>query len=370
MLLLRLKYAALSAILTTLAAAGSAAAGVYGFDSANPYTAEEKILDIKYLPLQIRNYRADMRENLQMLIDYAKKNNPNFKIITHEGQELLYRSAWEDARDGYNLSRRKKGSIEDTTFLSRENEIPKEPKPDTPEYKYLNSVDAVAVNSLYCGSGKEQNITFNNSLGLISIDYCPTTDDMDRAIVRSVLDKKLLYAFEKREHAFNDIASQPIINDSAKNVYEVADARNILIMTDDSRYTSKDDFVREIGNTNYDILVINPLFHARQRFSPDDIRMLQFKKNGGRRLLIAAMNVSEATPEDYFWDRRWKVGSPSWLVRRSFVDANGVIAEYWNENWRRIISKHFKDILLTGFDGVFFTGLQNHFYFEKQTPLE
>ena len=114
--------------MTTLLATHPAIAGLYGFDKANPYTAEEKILDMKYLPKQIRNYRADMRNNLQMLINYAKKNNPDFKIITHEGQEILYRSAWEDTRDGYNLARRQKGqqgSIEDTTFLSKGKEIPK-----------------------------------------------------------------------------------------------------------------------------------------------------------------------------------------------------------------------------------------------------
>ena len=59
--------------MTTLLATHPAIAGLYGFDKANPYTAEEKILDMKYLPKQIRNYRADMRNNLQMLINYAKK---------------------------------------------------------------------------------------------------------------------------------------------------------------------------------------------------------------------------------------------------------------------------------------------------------
>lgn len=364
-----LKYGIVLAFLSALAAR-SAGAGLYGFNSANPYTPEEKILDMKYLPMQIRNYRADMRDNLQMLIDYAKENKPDFKIITHEGQELLYRSAWEDARDGYNLSHRKKGSIEDTTFLSRENETPQQPKPDTPEYKYLRSIDAVALNNLFCGDGKEQNITFNNNLGLIGIDYCQSSEAADRAIVRSVLDKKILYVFENPENAFNDIASQPLINDSAKNVNKVADARNILILTDDSRYTSKDRFVQDISRTNYDIVVIKPLFAHTKRFSPEDIRRMQFKKNGSRRLLIAEMNVSEASPQDYFWRDRWKIGAPSWLVRKSFVEPNAVIAQYWNEEWRRIIARHFKDIVATGFDGVFFTGLQNHFYFEQQTPLE
>lgn len=359
--------------MTTLLATHPAIAGLYGFDKANPYTAEEKILDMKYLPKQIRNYRADMRNNLQMLINYAKKNNPDFKIITHEGQEILYRSAWEDTRDGYNLARRQKGqqgSIEDTTFLSKGKEIPQEPQIDTPEYDYLHSVDAVAINGLYCGDGKEQNVTFNNNLGLISIDYCPSSEEMDSAIIRSILDKKMLYAFENRELAFNNISSQAIINDSAKNINQVADAKNILIITDDSRYSAKDEFVKELNNTNYDIIIINPLFNSRQHFTPEDIQTLRFKKNGGRRLLIAAMNVSETTPRDYFWNSRWKIGNPSWLARPSLVDADGVITEYWDENWRKIISQHFKDIMRTGFDGVFFTGLQNHFHFEKQTPLE
>lgn len=364
-----LKYGIVLSFISVLAA-HSAGAGMYGFDSTNPYTPEEKILDMKYLPPQIRNYRADMRDNLQMLIDFAKKNNPDFKIITHEGQELLYRSAWEDARDGYNLSRQKKGSIEDTTFLRHGNEIPRQPKPDTPEYNYLQSVDAVALNGLYCGGGKEQDVTFNNNLGLISIDRCPSAEAADRAIVRSLLDKKILYVFENPADAFNDIASQPVINDSAKNVNQVSDARNILIMTDDSRYDSKDRFVRDLSRTNYDIIVIKPLFAHNKRFSPEDIRTLQFKKNGARRLLIAEMNVSEASPQDYFWNRRWKIGSPSWLVRKSFVEPDAVITQYWNEEWRRLLSKHFKDILLTGFDGVFFTGIQNHAYFEQQTPLE
>ena len=34
------------------------------------------------------------------------------------------------------------------------------------------------------------------------------------------------------------------------------------------------------------------------------------------------------------------------------------------------MSRHFKDILEEGFDGIFFTGIENYQYFEQQTPLE
>ena len=81
-----------------------------------------------------------------------------------------------------------------------------------------------------------------------------------------------------------------------------------------------------------------PYYRAKMQekgLKPEDIQTLRFKKNGGRRLLIAAMNVSETTPRDYFWNSRWKIGNPSWLARPSLVDADGVITEYWNENWRK-----------------------------------
>ena len=46
------------------------------------------------------------------------------------------------------------------------------------------------------------------------------------------------------------------------------------------------------------------------------------------------MNVSEANGRDYFWQKDWQVGYPSWLVRLSFVDEDSVIAKYWAVEWQ------------------------------------
>ena len=150
----------------------------------------------------------------------------------------------------------------------------------------------------------------------------------------------------------------------------VNDAKNMLILTDESEYQDKYEFIDAIRNTNYDIVIIQPLFKRNQTYTPEEIASLQYKKNGTKRLLIAQMNVSEANGRDYFWQKDWQVGYPSWLVRLSFVDEDSVIAKYWAVEWQRIIARHFKSIVDSGFDGVFFTGLENHLYFEKQTPLE
>lgn len=353
-----------------LASASEAGAGLFGFDQTAPYTKEEKMLGMDYLPDSIRNYRADMRNNLLMLIDYAHRQNPNFQILSHEGQDILHKSSWEYALEGYERIRRNNGKAYDPAFLFDTELSHKEPELNTPEYRYLNAINAVVLNNYYCGEGKESRVTTNHSLGHISIEHCADEDALDNAIIRSLLDKKAIYPFTGRKEAFRSLSNQPMINDSARNITEAKEAQNIAFLLDDYNYNTKEELIGDVSNSNYDIIVINPLFQNRQPFSADDVRRMQFKKNGGKRLLIASMNVSEASPQDYFWKKRWRKGNPSWLVRESFVTPGAYITRYWSEEWRQILSRHFKDIVATGYDGIFFTGIENHAYFEYLTPLE
>ena len=353
-----------------LAPSVGAGNGLYGFDQVNPYLPEEKILQMDYLPDSITNYRAEMRNNLLMLINYARKHNPNFQILTHEGQELLYKSRWEHELEGYNRVREQKEGAYDPAFLFAKDLGNQEPEIDTPAYKYLNAVNAVALNNYYCGNGKEEDVTINHGLGHISIEHCQDEKALDKAILRSLLDQKAVYAFTNRETAFQNPSNQPLINDSARNIEQIKQAKNITFILDDSPYLSKEEMITTIVNNNYDIVVIDPLFHHKQPFSPEDVRRMSFKKNGSKRLVLAKLNVSEAAPQDYFWQESWKRGNPSWIVRKSFVNKDGFITRYWSEDWKKVLSRHFRDIVASGYDGVFFTGIENHLYFEHLTPLE
>ena len=82
------------------------------------------------------------------------------------------------------------------------------------------------------------------------------------------------------------------------------------------------------------------------------------------------MNVSEASPHEYYWQKDWQIGNPSWLKRLSFTEKDNIITQYWHDDWKKIISRHFKDIINENFDGIFLTGIENHEYFEQQNPLE
>lgn len=372
MLLLR-KHIVLSTFLAALAFIPKAGAGLYGYTNVNPYTREEELLDIEVPPLTITNYREKMRDNLLMLIDYAKSQKPDFKIIAHEGQELLTKSLWEYHLEGYNAARRQGINASDPSFLTRlkEQSPAAEPAVGTPGRRYLNALDAIVLNNLYCTpQHRPGSLLLKHKLPILSIEQCADELSFDKAIVQSVLDKRVIYGFDNPQYAFRDIKHLPVINETAKNVMSVNDAKNMLILTDESEYQDKYEFIDAIRNTNYDIVIIQPLFKRNQTYTPEEIASLQYKKNGTKRLLIAQMNVSEANGRDYFWQKDWQVGYPSWLVRLSFVDEDSVIAKYWAVEWQRIIARHFKSIVDSGFDGVFFTGLENHLYFEKQTPLE
>ena len=143
----------LAGLLPVFAYAGT---GLYGFDSINPYTNSEKILHMDYLPDSVRNYRADMRDNLLMLVDYARKHNPDFQVLSHEGQELLYKSRWEYELEGYNRVRTLKENANDPVFLFNKDLGNPEPESNTPEYRWLHMVNAVVLNNYYCGHGKEE----------------------------------------------------------------------------------------------------------------------------------------------------------------------------------------------------------------------
>jgi len=343
-------------------------AGLQGFNRYNPYTKKERNLSLEEVPLNLQNYRASMRDNLLMLIRYARQQKPDFKIIVHEGQDLLYKSLWEYSREGYNRARL--GDNNDEYFLFHDNYFNIEPERDTPAYEYLHSIDAVALNNIYCGSGQINTITKNHNLATISIEQCTDQNQLDQARVNAMIEKRSIYGFTDLTTAFRTIGDYSDINDSAKNIYNFSDAQNILILNDDSLYDNQEKLVADLAKTNYDIIIIKPLFAYKDRFTADNLRKLHFKKNGSKRLLIAELNISEANPAEYYWLNWWKIGNPAWLKRKSFSSPDSIIVKYWQVEWRKIISRYFKDLLNEGFDGVFFTGIENYHYFEQLNPLE
>lgn len=365
------KYTAIltTAILSSFLWSSHAKASLYGFSIANPYTSEEQILDISSPPTYIVNYREQMRYNVNLLANYAKSKNIDFQIIVHEGEELLNKSLWEYDLEGYNNARQKKGAHFDPTFLLHGKKKLKEPAIGSAPYDYVHNINGIVLNNLFCSNRKHNAIAENFGLKVTSIDECDSEENFDEAIQESLGNNHMIYGFTSRKNLFQN-TQRPIINENAKNIYKALDADNILFLIDDSQYTTKDKMIEDIRNSNFDIIIIDPFFKHHKPLSKEEVASLKYKKNGTKRLIMAEMNISEVRKDDHFWHKDWQIGNPEWLKRASFVDKNGVIVEYWKDPWKKIISKYFNDIVISGYDGAFLTGLENHKYFEKQTPLD
>lgn len=350
----------------------SASAGLYGFSDINPYTHEEQILETVSPPYDIPNYRALMRNNLRNLISYAKAQNPNFQALLHECDDILYKSLWEYHLEGYQKARKLGTQAEDPSFLIRNTkELPEQYQEDNNiSQEFYKLVNGVVYNNLYCSPIKINSSLKDSSIRVISISACPNLKQYDKAVELSAQEHVLFYGFLNVGQAFRYISNQPIINENAKNIFKVSEAQNISFLTDDSRYQSKSDMIADIRNANYDIVVINPLFHTRTPFSPEEVAELKYKKNGARRLIIAMQNVSEAFKKHYYWQKSWNTKLPSWMIRKSFSSPEAYITKYWEQDWQDIIARYTQNIVNSGYDGIFFTGIENHRYFEHQTPLE
>lgn len=339
-------------------------AGLAGFTSANPYTQEELNAISSGFPESIKNYRDAMRQNVIMLSRYGKSQNPEFIIMTHEGQKLLDNGIWEFHLDDYNKSRQNGYSSDRDTLLLNPVEIQNK-KIENLMPKYRQSIDVEVINNLFC---KNQSINSKINIPVMSIEQC-SADKLDDAVKSSARNKIPTYIFSNPKFAFKDATNQLLVNENAKNIEKIDQAKNILFLLDTSKFKNKEDYLRDIERSNFDVVVISPFFQGKA-LRKEDVNRLKYKRNGTLRKIIAAMNISETDSDKYYWQPEWKIGSPTWLKRASFVDKKGIIVEYWSEEWQKIISDYFKGIIAQEFDGAFLTGLDNFQYFENLTPLD
>ncbi|MFI3241274.1 MAG: hypothetical protein R3Y43_01755 [Alphaproteobacteria bacterium] len=298
----------LKAIAITCLISFNAYAGLYGLDSANPLTKEELNQTSLFRKTSILNYPQEMRNNIITLSQYGKKNNPDFQIVIHEGQELAKTSTFEKGVSGFEKAIKKEY---DQNFLAKEDNMPNFEK------EYLSYIDGVVKNKIY------------------------------------FKDKKLKF----------------LKNSNHKLISKFSDIENYWFDLSDDDYKDKSEKIKKIINSNFDIIIINPMFKNKEKYTEDEINSMKFKKSGAPRLILAQMNLSEISPKDYRYKQEWNKQKPKWFARISLVNEKDYITKYWTSEWKKLLSRHFKAIVESGYNGAFLTGADNHKYFEKTNPI-
>ena len=111
-------------------------------------------------------------------------------------------------------------------------------------------------------------------------------------------------------------------------------------------------------------------FYDTTTFSTADLEIINTKKNGGERLLIAYMSIGEAGDFRYYWKDEWEPGTPTWLDDENPNWEGNFKVKYWDSDWQKYIygndNSYLQRILDAGFDGVYLDIIDAFWYYENQ----
>lgn len=297
------------------------------------------------------DFKQEMRNFVQGISRYAKDIDSSFVIIPQNGSELA-------------------------TVNGEEN--------GNPETTYLNAIDGQGQEDLYYGYDNDDqatsqednaylksflNIEKNAGVNILVADYCSTHTKMDNSYSQNNANSYISFAAPERD--LNVIPNYPLspYNVNSNDINSLSEAKNFLYLINPENYSSKQDFIQAVSQTNYDIVLMDLFFNDNQEFTLSEISALKTKHNGGKRLVICYMSIGEAEDYRYYWQSDWDKNKPNWLDKENPNWKGNYKVWYWETEWQNIIygnnNSYLKKILDAGFDGVYLDIIDAFEYYEK-----
>jgi len=292
------------------------------------------------------DYRQLMRDFVRAISKVAKAVDPAFIVIPQNGEALLTETGL----------------------------------PDGPlALEYLKAIDGIGREDLFYGyeadnvptpqADQERMIAFLDlaeatGIEVLMTDYCWSKQFVDDSYAKSAKRRYVSFAADHRElDSIPQYPNRPT-NENAAEVHSLSEAQNFLYLINPSAFSDRSCCVAALGQTNYDLLIIDAFFDDLA-LTLTEIASLKTKKNGGARLVIAYMSIGEAENYRYYWQLQWLDKPPSWLLEENPDWPGNYKVHYWDPDWQAIISGYLGKILAAGFDGVYLDLIDAYEYFEK-----
>jgi len=299
----------------------------------------------------VTDYKQEMRNFVQGISSYSKNIHPGFIIIPQNGQEIVTNNGLANGMLSLN---------------------------------YINSVDATAREDLFYGYENDNertlltqtnyfipflNIFKNNNKKVLVVDYCSTPVKMDSSYIENEVRGYISLAAPDR--LLGVIPSYPSAphNVNSNNITTISEAKNFLYLLDFSNFSSRQDFINAVNQTNYDLIITDCFFQDNSQFTSAEINSLKTKAGGGSRLVVSYLSIGEAENYRYYWQNSWNSNPPVWLAGENPNWQGNFKVRYWYADWQNIIfgnnSSYTKKILDSGFDGVYLDIIDAFEYFEN-----
>jgi len=295
------------------------------------------------------DYRAEMRNFVIGISQYAKAQNSQFAIIPQNGIELISTNGESDG---------------------------------TLAQSYINAIDGVGQEDLFYGYNDDNVATpsadnkyirgyldrIKTSKKVLVTDYCSSKTNMDKSYSSNNANGYTSFAANHRE--LDNIPTYPATpyGVNSNNITSLSQAKNFLYLIDPGTYSSKTQFINAVKATNYDVIIMDQ-FLNNTAFTSAEIDQLKTKANGGKRLVICYMSIGEAEDYRYYWQSNWKVGNPPFIVAENPDWPGNYKVQYWNTDWKSIIfgndASYTKKLLNSHFDGAYLDIIDGFEYFEN-----
>jgi cysteinyl-tRNA synthetase len=115
----------------------------------------------------------------------------------------------------------------------------------------------------------------------------------------------------------------------------------------------------DVARSGLDLIVVEPVLDGGtgRLASPAEVRLMQTKPDGGRRLVLAYLSVGAAEEYRTYWNKDWRSHPPAWLGPENADWPHSFSVRYWHPAWRELVidapGNALERIMAAGFDGVF-----------------
>lgn len=279
-----------------------------------------------------------MQEFVMNISAYSKAEKPDFLIIPQNGIQLAFNNA----------------NIEEGIHSA-----------------FINVIDGFGVEEIfYNGKYKVDNERLDmlqqlkTQKPILVSDYIKDDSNIADDIEKNSVNNFLSFPRSKDNYYYTLIPDF-VTNENANDITQLSEAKNFLYLLNPENYNSKSEYLDALKATNFDIILID-LFFNDEELTNSDVQSLKTKLNGGKRLVIAYMNIGSAENYRYYWQQGWKLHQPSWLRKKYVGYKDEFYVAFWDTEWQNIIygndNSYVKKIINAGFDGTYLDNVEAYYF--------
>ncbi len=279
-----------------------------------------------------------MQDFVIAISDYAHGFDPDFIVIPQNGIELAFNNL--DQNDGMNAS-------------------------------YMNSIDGFGVEELFYDgsySPDQERLSLleelKKSKPIMVAEFISDDNNVQDALDKNYNEGFICFPRISTNYDYMLIPDDiPFVNNN--DIYILEDARNYLYLISTDNFSSKQEMIHAIAETDYDLILID-LFFSGTAFTSSEIEQLKTKESGASRLVIAYMNIGSAEKFRYYWKDNWGLHHPLWIRRKYEGYDDEFWVKFWKDSWQEIIygndDSYTRKIINSGFDGVYLDNVEAYYF--------